>query len=77
MLNTVTSDYISQVAQRKLTCTHTDQKQEINIVCGLTGCTMTKIGGGTFKRKAPFATTSFNKGECVLIFEGGPIFERF
>ena len=37
--------------------------------------TTAQIGGRTFERKAPFATTSFKKG-CGLIFEGGPIIEK-
>ena len=35
------------------------------------------MGGHTFGREAPFATTSFEEGEWALIFEGGPIFKRF
>ena len=42
----------------------------------ITACTTAQVGGCTFERKAPFATTSFNKGGGC-IFEGGPIFERF
>ena len=45
----------------------------------ITPCTTAQVGGRTFERKAPFATTSFKKGGGGVgghIFEGGPIFER-
>ena len=47
----------------------------LNITACTTACTAASMGGHTFEREAPFATTSFKKG-AGLIFEGMGLFSR-
>ena len=42
------------------------------LLANITTCTAAQLGGRTFERKAPFATTSFKKGRWAY-FEGGPV----